>query len=49
MTYRHQVILVAFAIAFATHAEAALKVPLSMLRVSGGKWIHDVTLEKEDV
>ena len=38
-----------FAIAFATHAEAALKVPLSMLRVSGGKWIHDVTLEKEDV
>ena len=38
-----------FAIAFATHAEAALKVPLSMLRVSGGKWIHDVTLEKEDI
>ena len=38
-----------FAVAFATHAEAALKVPLSMLRVCGGKWIHDVTVDKEDV
>ena len=36
-----------FAIAFATHAEAALKVPLSLLRVSSGKWIHDVTVDKE--
>ena len=38
-----------WAIAFATHAEAALKVPLSMWRVGGGKWIHDVTMDKEDV
>ena len=38
-----------FAIAFSTHAEAALKVPLSAWRISGGKWIHDVTMEKEDV
>ena len=38
-----------FAIAFATHAEAAMKVPLSIWRVSSGKWIHDVTLDKEDV
>ena len=38
-----------FAIAFATHAEAALKVPLSLLRVAGGKWVHDVTMDKEDV
>ena len=36
-----------FAIAFATHSEAALKLPLSMLRISGGKWIHDVTMDKE--
>ena len=38
-----------FAIAFATHAEAALKVPLSIWRISGGRWIHDVTADKEDV
>ena len=38
-----------FAIAFATHAEAALKLPLSALRICGGKWIHDVTMDKEDV
>ncbi len=38
-----------FAIAFATHAEAVLKVPLSIWRISGGKWIHDVTVDKEDV
>ena len=38
-----------FAIAFATHAEAALKVPLSMWRICSGKWIHDVTVEKEDL
>ena len=38
-----------FAIAFATHAEAALKVPFSIWRISGGKWIHDVTVDKEDV
>ena len=38
-----------FAIAFATHAEAALKVPLCIWRVRGGKWIHDVTVNKEDI
>ena len=38
-----------WAIAFATHAESALKVPLSMLRINSGKWIHDVTLKEEDL
>ena len=38
-----------FAIAFATHAEAAMKVPLSIWRISSGKWIHDVTVDKEDI
>ena len=38
-----------WAIAFATHAESALKVPLSMLRINSGKWIHDVTLKQEDL
>ena len=38
-----------FAIAFATHAEAAMKVPLCMWRIGTGKWIHDVTVDKEDL
>ena len=36
-------------IAFATHAENLLKVPLCLRRVSGGKWIHDVTVSQEDL
>ena len=36
-------------IAFATHAESIVKVPLSILRVNSGKWIHDVTLQQEDL
>ena len=36
-------------IAFATHAEAALKVPLCMARIRTGKWIHDVTVSKEEL
>ena len=37
-----------WAIAFATHAEAALKVPLCILRVRTGRWIHDVTVSQEE-
>ena len=36
-------------IAFAMQAENFLKVPLSMMRVSTGKWIHDVTVSKEEL
>ncbi len=34
-------------IAFAIHAEGFLKVPLCMWRIGSGKWIHDVTVDKE--
>ncbi len=35
-------------IAFATHAEVFLKVPLCLWRIGSGKWIHDVTVSREE-
>ena len=39
----------AWPIAFATHAETFLKLPLCMWRVRSGKWIHDVTAERRSL
>lgn len=36
-------------IAIATQAESILKVPLCMWRINSGKWIHDVTVSKEEL
>lgn len=39
----------AWVIAFATMSENFIKVPLCMARVATGKWIHDVTVSKEEL
>ena len=36
-------------IVLASHAESVMKLPLCMWRIHSGKWIHDVTVDKEEL